>query len=173
MVEQTFSVDLVEEILEEADLPSGGIYTAVGTYDHQEMVSLLVLLSQKTGTPIPDLLRAFGQYLFGEFARLYPTFFEGVSSAIDFVARIESVIHVEVRKLYPDAQLPRFQVLHHTPDYLEIIYRSDRHLADLAHGLIESCAAYFGESETVQIEREDLAEEGRPTCFRLARRTLA
>lgn len=171
MVEGAYSVDLAEQIIEEADLPSGGVYTAVGTYDHQEMVSLLVVLSAKTGQSIPDLLRSYGNYLFGQFARLYPGFLEGMSSSIDFVASIESVIHVEVRKLYPDAQLPRFDVMEHTPDSLQIVYRSDRHLGDLAFGLIESCIDYFGETGEVTVERENLDEPGQPICFRMRRKT--
>jgi hypothetical protein len=171
MVEETYSVDLAEEILEESELPSGGTYTAVGTYDHQEMVAILVTLSQKTGQPIPALLRAFGHYLFGQFAKLYPAFFVGVNHSIDFIARIENVIHVEVLKLYPDAQLPKFDVLEYTPNFLRIVYRSDRHLGDLAHGLIESCIEHFGEAGVVTLEREDLVEEGQPICFRLTKKS--
>lgn len=171
MVEEAYSVDLAEEILEESDLPSGGAYTAVGTYDHQEMVALLVTLSQKTGQSVPDLLRAFGRYLFGQFAKLYPAFFVGVDNSIDFIARIENVIHVEVLKLYPDAQLPKFDVLEHTPDFLRIVYRSDRHLGDLAQGLIESCIEHFGEAGLVTLEREDLPEQGQPVCFRLTKKS--
>ena len=38
---------------------------------------------------------------------------------------------------------------------LEMIYRSRRRLADLAHGLIEGCAAHFGEA--LVVHREDLS----------------
>ena len=36
MVEDKFSADIADQIIEEADLPSGGVYTSVGTYDHAE-----------------------------------------------------------------------------------------------------------------------------------------
>lgn len=171
MVETEFSVDLADEMIESSDLPSGGSYTAVGTYDHNEMVAMLVTLSRLTGRPVPELLRAYGRYLFKQFAVLYPVFFEGVTSSIDFVARIEDVIHVEVRKLYPDAELPRFEVVEFTPDRLEIIYRSDRHLGDLALGLVEECIVHFGEAESVTVERRDLDQPEAPVCFVLTRRT--
>lgn len=171
MVESQFSVDLADEMIESSEIPSGGSYTAVGTYDHKEMVAMLVTLSRLTGKPVPELLHAYGKYLFTQFASLYPVFFEGVSSSIAFVARIEDVIHVEVRKLYPDAELPRFEVVESTPDRLEIIYRSDRHLGDLAAGLIEQCIVHFGEEGTVHLVRKDLNEPDAPVCFLLTRTT--
>ena len=45
MVENEFSPDLADTIITEAGLPSGGIYTSVGTYRHEEM------LGSSTGLP--------------------------------------------------------------------------------------------------------------------------
>jgi hypothetical protein len=171
MMESTWSVDLAEQIIGESNLPSGGVYTAVGTYPHTEMVAMVMKLSEHTGMSPPELLRAFGRFLFGQFTKLYPAFFVGKTSSIDFVASIESVIHVEVRKLYPDADLPRFEVKEHRPDFLEIVYRSDRHLGDLALGLMESCVVHFGEDGEVRVEKEPLQEPGDPVCFRMTRQS--
>jgi hypothetical protein len=169
MMETTWSVDFAEQIIEESDLPTGGVYTAVGTYDHREIVTMVLKLSERTETPVPELLRAFGNFLFGQFTKLYPSFLIGQTSAIDFVASIESVIHVEVRKLYPDAELPKFDVREHRPDYLEIVYQSDRHLGDLAQGLMEAAVSHFGEDGKICVEKEELSEPGDPICFRMIR----
>jgi len=169
MMETTWSEDFAEQIIEDSNLPTGGVYTAVGTYNHEEIVSMVLKLSERTGMPVPELLQAFGKFLFGQFTKLYPSFLEGQTSSIGFVATIESVIHVEVRKLYPDAELPRFDVREHRPDYLEIVYSSDRHLGDLAFGLMEACVSHFGEDGKVRVEKEQLAEPGDPVCFRMIR----
>jgi hypothetical protein len=142
MVEEVFSADMADDIIEDADLPSGGAYTAIGTYDHGEMVSLVGQLSQRTGVPVPDLLRAFGRHLFGRFSILYPEMFQDIHSVFDFLKKIESYIHVEVRKLYPDAQLPSFDH-QEQDDRFELHYRSQRPFADLAEGLILGCIAHF------------------------------
>lgn len=168
MVEERWSIEFAEELIESVDLPSGGAYTAVGTYDHSEMSALVTQLSVVTETPVPTLLRVFGHYLFGRFAVLYPVFFEGVTSSIDLVASIDGVIHVEVRKLYPDAELPRFFTLESTPDLLTVEYQSDRHLGDLAEGLIEAAIEHFEEKETVILTRKNTEPEG-PVCFTLRR----
>lgn len=169
MVEERFSADSAEDMIEACQLPSGGAYTSVGTYDHNEMVALLVQLSKMTGETVPNLLRSYGNFLFGEFARLYTVFFDGVESSLTFAAQIDEVIHVEVLKLYPDAQLPKFETLARSDDMLKIVYRSDRHLGDLAEGLLEACIAHFGEQGSVRLERENLQEPGEPVCFTMTR----
>ena len=167
MVEESISPEVADQMIEGCDLPSGGAYTAVGTYDHQEIVALVSKLSELTSTPVPALITAFGEYLFGRFYALYPQFFEGIDGAMDFLSRIEDVIHVEVRKLYPQAQLPTFDIERPSPDQLIMVYRSERHLGDLAEGLIRQCIVHYGES--IDLSREDLDEPDQPVRFVLTR----
>lgn len=168
MVESQFSLEIVDRIIEESQLPSGGAYTIVGTYPHQEMVELVQRLSAATGLAVPVLLKAFGEYLFARFVALYPQYFEGQCSSFDFLERIENKIHVEVRKLYPDAELPRFESARPDADHMSLIYRSSRPFADLAEGLIHGCAKHFG--ERIAVERENLAgEQGSHVRFLLAK----
>lgn len=150
LVEGRFSVELAEKLLESTDLPSGGIYTSVGTYDSAEMVALVSRLSVLVGVPVPDLLREFGQHMFRRFLEKFPAFFEGVVSAPDFLERVDGFVHVEVRKLYPDAELPGFWCERPSPGLLEMTYRSQRNMPDLAEGLIRACYAHFGQEVTIE-----------------------
>ena len=159
MVEQAHGLDMVDTIIEKSDLPSGGIYTAVGTYPHTEAVALVVSLSEETGAAIPDLLKAFGKHLFGALARGYPAFVEGVSDPLAFLEGVENYIHVEVRKLYPDAELPEFECSRPgAKNSLHMIYKSGRHLEDLCEGLIRGSLEHFDSDAT--IERQAL-DDGR------------
>ena len=155
MVEERFSLALVEQIIEAAQLPSQGVYTSVGTYPVDEMVKLLQQLSTRSGIPIPDLLKQFGRYLIGRFVRGYPSFFAAHRSTLDFLSAVEEHIHVEVRKLYADAELPRFLCERTNEQTLTMVYRSPRGLADLAEGLIAGCAAHY--HQDVHVAREDLS----------------
>lgn len=153
MVESNWSLDMVDRIIARSGVPSGGAYTAVGTYSHEEMVALVGALSGETGMATPALIKSFGKHLFGRFATLYPRFFQGVDGSFPFLSGIEDIIHAEVRKLYPDAELPTFEV-EHSPGRLVLTYISDHPFADLAHGLIEGCISHFGEN--IEITRENL-----------------
>ncbi len=166
MVENTFSLEIADRIITEAELPSGGAYTTIGTYDHHEIVTLVERLSAETGIAAPDLIKVFGTYLFGRFVAAFPQFFE-VDSALAFLQNIEGYIHVEVRKLYPDAELPVFECVMPNPDQLEMTYRSKRPFADLAEGLITACIAHFGGG--IVLQRENLSNDATSARFILIR----
>jgi hypothetical protein len=159
MVEARWSPDLVDDRVDSTPLASGGRYTTVGTYGHEETVALAGGLSERTGIAVPDLIRAFGHHLFGRFAVSHPTFFGGISDAFDLLERIEDVIHAEVLKLYPDALLPRFDVPRQG-DAMTLVCRSSRHFEDLAHGLIEGCLEHFGERARLERAPQPDADGG-------------
>jgi hypothetical protein len=156
MVEDHFGDAAVERIIDEAPLPSGGAYTSVGTYDYRELMRLVKRLSVATGIDVSELVYVFGRHLFSRFVDAYPHFFDGVDSAFDFLDSIEKQIPVEVRKLYPDAELPTFTCHSRGPGHLEILYCSTRPFGDLAEGLIMGCIDYFGEE--IAVRRENLPQ---------------
>jgi hypothetical protein len=72
---------------------------------------------------------------------------------MDLFRRINTYVHGEVQKLYPDAEFPAFDVRSPEPGRLELGYHSSRPLADLAEGLIRGCIAHFG--QPIQVERHE------------------
>lgn len=157
LVEDKFGFDIADEIIEKADLPSGGAYTQVGTYDHKELVALVVLLSEETGVAVEDLIKTFGEHLLGRFVALYPQFFEGINTSFAFLDTIENKVHVEVKKLYPEAELPTFETSFPAENTMKLVYSSKRPFSALAYGLIKGCASYYGES--IRIEMLDQSTE--------------
>ncbi len=76
LVEDKFSFETADKIVEGSDLASGGAYTSLGTYDHEELLKMVTLLSEMSDAPIPDLVRTFGLHLANRFAAAFPQFFE-------------------------------------------------------------------------------------------------
>ena len=163
LVEERFSISVAERLLETSVLPSGGVYTSVGTYDSAEMVTLVTGLSALTRVPVPDLLREFGRHMFRRFLEKFPSFFEGIDSAPDFLEQVDGFVHAEVRKLYPDAELPGFTCERPSPEILHMTYRSSRKLPDLAEGLIRACYAHYGQE--VALARENVAGDPGAVLF--------
>jgi hypothetical protein len=158
MAEEAFGEAVVDGVIERADLPSGGAYTAVGNYPCDELMALVQGFSRHSGIPGQELQRLFGHWMMNSFVRHYPGFFVGRGGSLDMLAAIEDEIHVEVRKLYPDADLPKFDIVRPEPDAMQMIYRSPRPLGDFCHGLIEGCVRHFGESAV--IDRQDHSVTG-------------
>lgn len=156
MVEDDLGIEIADRMITNADTEHAGAYTAVGTYDHGELIQLVISLSKETNIPVADLVQAFGRHLFVRFHELYPMFFDGIDSALDFLPMVETYIHVEVRKLYPDAALPSFDCRKEN-GILEMTYRSKQPFADLAEGLIVACVEHF--QDQLQVQRTDLGEQ--------------
>ena len=88
---------------------------------------------------------------------------ERCTSAFSLLSSVQHYIHVEVKKLYPDAELPHFTIEQPADGHLVMRYESERKLADFAHGMIESCLTYFGETATVS--RTNLTDDGSQVVF--------
>ena len=145
MVERHHGLEVVDAMLQAAAPASGGAYTAVGTYDWRELAQLAEALVGLRGGSVAEVLRDYGHNLFAVFAQRFPAFFQGVSSPLLFLAGVETLIHPEVLKLYPDAELPHFEVQLEA-NSLTLRYRSERPLGHFAQGLIEACLRHFGDT---------------------------
>lgn len=149
-VAQSFGEDAVDDLIEASDLPSGGAYTSVGTYDPEEMNTLCSTLSAQTGESPDKLVRGFGYHLGCTFAREHAAYYERAANLFDFLDSVHGHIHVEVRKLYPDAELPLLNVRSRGERELVLEYCSPRRMGLLAEGLIHSAATRFGVKVDVQ-----------------------
>ena len=168
MVEDQFSMEMADTILESSQLASGGSYTAVGSYDSGEILALVTALSEASGEPIPDLVRSFGRHLFGRLVLGHPVVVKNLHSSLDLLVGVERHIHTEVRKLYPNAELPSFHVERHDSERITMHYDSTRPLAGLALGLIEGCADHF--QETLEIDHIDTSDgSGCSATFHITR----
>lgn len=165
MVEKEHGYEMVDNIINENELPSGGSYTSIGTYSHSEMISLLTSLSNKTATEIDTLLHAFGKYIFDTFLTAYPGFFEPINHGFDFLQSIDQHIHVEVKKLYPDAALPKFATSQ-KDDKMEMTYTSDKRMSSFALGLIERTMSHYGHDAV--IDRQMIKEDGSEVLFTIS-----
>ncbi|MBV5314225.1 MAG: heme NO-binding domain-containing protein [Prolixibacteraceae bacterium] len=168
MVEAKFGMEITDAIIQNSQLKSGGIYTAVGTYDFGEMVSLVVNLSKKTKIEVPLLLNVFGEHLFGHFTKNYKSMIGHSKNTFDMLEIIDQVIHVEVEKLYPDAQLPKITTSRISENEMILDYCSERKMADLAYGLILGCQTHF--KEEFRIDKEYLEADGSHVRFHLIRK---
>jgi hypothetical protein len=155
LVENEFGLEVVQQIIDECELESDGVYTTVGTYSHKDMFKMVGKLSEIKGLPVPALLTVFGEYFFTTLKDKYPVFVEK-PNLFSFLNSIDQYIHPEVLKLYPDAELPRFQAEIKSDNEMVLNYMSSRKMSDLAIGLIKGAANYFEEDvDVVKIGEEN------------------
>ena len=151
MIETEYGPKLVNNVVDKLDSKSNGVYTSVGHYDHSELVGLIKNISNETEITMNDLMHQYGGFLFKKFISYYPAFFENVGHPFEFLESVDSYIHKEVIKLYPDAELPKFTCNILNTTSMEMIYISKRRMENFAKGLIEECLLYFEKTGTVEM----------------------
>ena len=152
-----------DDVLDTAGLD--GIYTAVGSYPDEELTSLVAVASEKLGTTPDDLVRVFGRKAIPHFAERYPQFFAPHTDTRSFVLTLNEVIHPEVRKLFPGADVPNFDFALPDDRSVELAYVSPRRLCSFAEGLVQGAADHYG--ETVELHQTSCSKRGDERCVLL------
>ena len=153
LVEVKFGLETVDEIIEKSDLKTDGVYTSIGTYAFSDMLQLLQNLSEKTKITIDELLLIYGEHFFSVLEKSYPDLLATYKDPIEMISSIENHIHVEVRKIYPDAELPTFEVIEKKENSLVLIYRSSRAMHHFGLGLMNKTFEHFNSTASIQLEK--------------------
>lgn len=132
-----------EEIVAGCDMMTKEPFVGPGTYPDDDLFAIVGKTVEVSGIALPDALRAFGRFCFPKLAERFPDFIVPHTHPKSFLKTVDTVIHVEVRKLYPDAEPPYFTYDDPTPDRLIMRYSSKRRLCHLMEGLIDGVSDYY------------------------------
>ena len=152
--------DAWEALLEAADVD--GAYTSLGNYPDQQLMQLVGAASSALGMPADDVVRWFGRNALPLLAQKHPHFFQAHASTRPFLLALNDVIHSEVRKLYPGADVPVFTYDTSSPDVLLLHYSSPRRMCALAEGFIEATAAHY--EEELSLDQPQCMKRGDAQC---------
>jgi hypothetical protein len=157
--------DTWDDLLAAADL--GGAYTSLGSYPDDDLTRLVAQASIALGLPAQDIIRWFGREALPLLASAYPEFFTPHTTTRAFLLTLNDIIHPEVRKVYPGADVPEFAMNEGPTGEIVMGYDSKRHLCAFAEGLIQGAAAHYG--EPVVIEQPVCMLAGDPACSLVVR----
>jgi predicted hydrocarbon binding protein len=161
-VDQVWGDEFWEELLDEAQLSSGGVYTTVATYDDEELFCLLKLIELKKGVSIKESQYLFGKWVFKELYNIAPKGAHDFVTTFEFLHAVQDFIHVEVKKLNPDALLPEFDFIDESKSHLSFHYKSPRKMCFFCEGLIAGLAEHTGEQ--VNIRQSECEHESGSRC---------
>jgi len=155
-VEERYGFDTADEILVD-EKGEDRIFTQAGNYPFDDLVAVITTLCKVENIELKEVLYYFGEYLFERLAKMASFLIEGSTSSFDLISKVDSYIHIEVKKLYPDADLPKFRVRSQSDTVLEMEYQSEKRLEELGKGLMSGCAKFFNENVdiTYHIESEN------------------
>ena len=162
-VVETHGREFYEELIESSSPGfEGSTYVGPATYDDERLMELVQLANERSGIPIPDLIRGFGRHCLPMLFEYYPGSIHQFETPRDLLLGIDQIIHVETKKLYPDAQTPSFTYEDMGDRRLRMNYQSPRKLCWLVEGLIDGLADYYG--DTIEYAQEQCMHDGAEKC---------
>lgn len=153
--------DAWETLLERSGID--GAYTSLGNYDDTQFTALVTRTAELMGTDEADCLCWIGRAMLPQFESLYPELIAQYPGPISMLAALNDVIHPEVVKLYPGADVPVFHYEEVGARRVVMEYHSSRALCALAHGLMLGTGDLFGEEVTV--DQPECRHRGDARCL--------
>ena len=134
-----------EEILGACPVRMHAGHVGPGTYADVDMVTIVTKTCERLKVAPEDALKAFGRFLFPRLLKRYPSVADGIEDPYELLRRIDDAIHVEVRKLVPQAVTPR--ILCDTAadgSGAVVTYQSSRKLCAAFTGLLQGVGDRYG-----------------------------
>gem|GEM_PF-1863536 len=69
LVEEKFGNEVVDKRIVSAKLDNDNAFTTVGTYDHADLLKMVIAQSHEVNIQVPTLVKIFGRHLYLVFSR--------------------------------------------------------------------------------------------------------
>jgi hypothetical protein len=161
LVRERYGEDAWDDILDDTRVP--GAYTSLGSYPDEDMLTLVGATSRRCGLEADEVVRMLGRSAIPKMAEAYPVFFVDHPNVRSFMLTLNDIIHPEVRKIYPGADVPDFEYFLPANGHLQMTYNSHRKLCSFAEGMMHGSADYFG--ETISITQLECMHRGDEQCL--------
>ncbi|MFC3195536.1 heme NO-binding domain-containing protein [Marinicella sediminis] len=149
--ETHYGLSFTDQMLEDTEPDSGGAYTNIGTYDHEELLAFVAYIAAQQNLDANELVRAFGDYLFGVLQSKHSEMVNCYQDSFECIIHLDETIHRNVRKIHPQAETPQMKVsLSNDNQVLHMHYLSKRPFFELSHGLLTGCVKHFGDQITIE-----------------------
>lgn len=161
-VAQNWGDEFYESILDATELETQEPFVGPGTYPDGDLLALVATAVQKLDVPLHDALVAFGSFAFKGLVASHPAFVDKHVKLSEFLKTVDSIIHIEVRKLYPESVTPTVLVEDVDDATLRLSYHSDRKLCAVLEGLVQGAAEHF--DTQVTFAHDACMHAGASTC---------
>lgn len=142
LLDDRFSMEFTEKVIEVARVPSAGAYNALGQFDHRELLALMEAYESCSHDNPTPIYRELGQRLVTRCITEFPTLFRTDSCLSDTLGHMESLMHMDDLLVDQSSELPEIKLEQVTERQLVLDYFYDPRLADFTIGLIHGCAEY-------------------------------
>ncbi|MFK7844000.1 MAG: heme NO-binding domain-containing protein [Rhodothermales bacterium] len=155
--------DAYEEILNKCQLISGEGFISPATYPDEDLVEIVAKTVEHLGITVEIAHFEFGKWIFAHLIELIPEEFTQVDHPITLLETLDHIHQVELKKLYPDADPPRFRCEKKDAQTALFYYDSLRELKHLVDGVLLGMGTFF--KYDITYTREAIPGERGNTVF--------
>lgn len=162
-VREQEGMDTWRDVKEKAEIDRA-TYSRTTDYPDEEFLQIYGVLTGEYGMEGDTLQRQFGYYLFGTLVEIYERiYFDDDWDALTMINSVEETIHQSLKQREGTAFTPpELESQRLGTDRIEIIYTSERHLCELAKGMIMGVEDYYDAS--LEIDETSCLKDGGEVC---------
>ena len=160
VITETYGARMWDDVLHGAGVE--GSYTSLGNYPDAQFHALVGAIAERLDVEPQVVVRRVGEGALPLLAARSPDFFDGHTSTHPFLLTLNDIIHPEVRKLYPGADVPNFSFEVPSEHVLVLHYTSPRRLCMLAEGFLHGAARFYADQLT--LSHDVCMLHGAPAC---------
>ena len=157
-IKEKFGYEKLDEILQEDTYPNDGGFSSAGNYSSRYLTSLVSNSMHLYDNSKDKVLEAFGRFSFQHLLDRFKKSYDGsitplhTNNAYDFLESLNIIHFDELKKLYPEAHFPKFDIQRIDVEHIVIEYSSPRNFPYLVNGLIKGCLEYFNDDSTLKMK---------------------
>ncbi|MFN3605271.1 MAG: heme NO-binding domain-containing protein [Leptonema sp. (in: bacteria)] len=137
-------------------------YSPNKAYPDEEIVQLLLILSQEFKMTLPEILEDFGENIVEYLLVSYDFLLKPEWKALDIIQNVAQ-IHSNLKNFTTTVDPPSIQTKKVDPNSVEIYYNSPRKLCFLLKGLVRGLGKYF--QENLKIQESICMHKGSDHCL--------
>lgn len=160
-ITKTFDLGTYNKVLDESDM-GDQVFVGPESYEDTKFLSLVGSAVKLSGLDLDVAVKAFGKFAFGRLATKLSYITDDYTDPKQLLLDLDSIIHVEVKKLYPDAETPDFNPILEG-DKVILNYTSKRNLCVFLEGLLEGMAEFY--KVEVEVEKCSCMKNGDGSCL--------
>lgn len=160
MMEIRFGQEIKDHVLDNSHLDHSGSFKTRDQYDSAQFMRMVANFGRLIQLPYNSTMRAFGRHLNKNLIKKFPNIFESQKDTFSLFKNFDVVLR-EVKKYFPESQIPKVTFKDAGPNNLTIIYDSELPLADVAEGMLLSTIDYYQEKITVNITASSRVDENK------------
>ena len=174
-VEYKFGYTLLDELLLKRAYPNEGGFSPAEAYCPSMLVNLVKDLSQITNLETSTIWYESGKYMFEGLHQHFSGIYNNPANPIfstnvfDFVEKLNVIHFDELKKLYPNADFPRFDIKRYGDIKIVLQYNSRLRLSCFVHGLLEGCIQHFDEKIVIDKSIQNPGSEQEFSIFELVK----